>query len=136
MYDSPPAVPFWLSDRSFNLSCLLNKLNERPYDCRELAEERLLSYFGLSPRTVPLQEPLDIMFGKHLRDEHRAATIPPATKSSRGPHLPEINGGSVLLLPWLGPPPRNLGLALLLCLLVTGLALLPLHHLLLLLLGT
>ncbi|KAL0462272.1 UNVERIFIED_CONTAM: hypothetical protein Slati_0114800 [Sesamum latifolium] len=81
IYESPPAMQVSLADRSFNLCDLLNILNERPYDCRELTKERLLSHFGLSLRIVSLQESLDdIMFGKHLKDEHRDATTPPATR--------------------------------------------------------
>ncbi|KAL0442189.1 UNVERIFIED_CONTAM: hypothetical protein Sradi_0157800 [Sesamum radiatum] len=84
IYDSPPAVPFSLADRTSNLCAFLDKLNEKAYDCKELAEERLLSHFSLSPRAVPLQEPLnDIMFSKHLRDEHRATTTSPVTRSSK-----------------------------------------------------
>ncbi|KAL0301503.1 UNVERIFIED_CONTAM: hypothetical protein Sradi_6427100 [Sesamum radiatum] len=49
IYDSPPAVPFSLADRFSNLCAFLDKLNEKPYDCKELTEERLLSHFGLSP---------------------------------------------------------------------------------------
>ncbi|KAL0458489.1 UNVERIFIED_CONTAM: hypothetical protein Slati_0476100 [Sesamum latifolium] len=46
IYDSPPAVPFSLANRSFNLCGLLDKLNEKPYDYKELTEERLLSHFA------------------------------------------------------------------------------------------
>ncbi|KAL0405627.1 UNVERIFIED_CONTAM: hypothetical protein Slati_3876600 [Sesamum latifolium] len=85
IWESPPPVQISLADRSSNFCGLLDRLNERPYDCKELVDERLLSHFGLSPRGVPLREPLDdIMFSKYLRDEHRAALTPPATRSSRG----------------------------------------------------
>ncbi|KAL0427465.1 UNVERIFIED_CONTAM: hypothetical protein Slati_2921300 [Sesamum latifolium] len=85
IYESPPAVQVSLADRFFNFCGLLDKLNEWPYDCSELTEETLLSHFCLSPCIVPLQEPLDdIMFSKHLKDEHRDATTPPTTRSSKG----------------------------------------------------
>ncbi|KAL0433445.1 UNVERIFIED_CONTAM: hypothetical protein Slati_2678800 [Sesamum latifolium] len=85
IYESPPSMQVSLADRSSNFCRLLDRLNEKPYDCKELVDERLLSHFGLSPRVVPLREPLDdIMFSKYLRDEHRAALTHPATRSSRG----------------------------------------------------
>ncbi|KAL0446394.1 UNVERIFIED_CONTAM: hypothetical protein Slati_1767300 [Sesamum latifolium] len=137
IYDYPPAVPFSHADRSFNLCCLLDKLNERPYDCRVLTKERLLSHFGLSSRTVPLQEPLDdIMFGKHLGDEHRAATTLQLLGPQGGPHLPAIRGKNVLPLLCLGLLPRSRGLVLQPFLQAALPALLLLYLVLLLLLGT
>ncbi|KAL0430802.1 UNVERIFIED_CONTAM: hypothetical protein Sradi_0706200 [Sesamum radiatum] len=80
----PPAVQVSLADRFFSFCGLLDKLNERPYDYRELTEERLLSHFGLSPRIVPL---------KHLKYEHKDATTPPATRSSKGtPSSSDLRG--------------------------------------------
>ncbi|KAL0405836.1 UNVERIFIED_CONTAM: hypothetical protein Slati_3897500 [Sesamum latifolium] len=60
IYESLPAVQVFLVDRSFNLCGLLDKLNERPYDCRELTEERLQRHFDLRTWIVPLQEALGI----------------------------------------------------------------------------
>ncbi|KAL0355608.1 UNVERIFIED_CONTAM: hypothetical protein Sradi_4007700 [Sesamum radiatum] len=107
-------MPFSFAERSTNLRHLLERLNKMPYDCKDMTKDRLLSHFGLSPRVVPLREPLGItvvfittffiypwyvsylgslslfvyangiMFSKLLRDEHRAATTPPTAKSSCG----------------------------------------------------
>ncbi|KAL0411684.1 UNVERIFIED_CONTAM: hypothetical protein Slati_3758100 [Sesamum latifolium] len=49
-----------VGERDISLTSFINLLNERPYDCRAMIDERLLGHFGLSPRVEPLEEPLGI----------------------------------------------------------------------------
>ncbi|KAL0440525.1 UNVERIFIED_CONTAM: hypothetical protein Slati_2535500 [Sesamum latifolium] len=67
IYDSPPVVPFSFADRSFNLCDLLDRLNVKPYDCKDMTEERLLSHFSLSPRIVLLGVPLGFLFSLFMQ---------------------------------------------------------------------
>ncbi|KAL0416461.1 UNVERIFIED_CONTAM: hypothetical protein Slati_3478000 [Sesamum latifolium] len=46
--DPPPSIT--VGERDVSLSSFLTLLNERPYDCRALIDERLLGNFGLSPQ--------------------------------------------------------------------------------------
>ncbi|KAL0359470.1 UNVERIFIED_CONTAM: hypothetical protein Sangu_0796400 [Sesamum angustifolium] len=124
-----PALPFFLDDRSPNLRRLLERLNESPYDCKLMTEDRLLSHFGLRPRVEPLGNRwvslscfLNIIFSKLLREEHRAATTPPNTRSSGGFPPLEIRVGNALLQPNLGHSQKDRGQVLLRLLLLALLA--------------
>ncbi|KAL0331780.1 UNVERIFIED_CONTAM: hypothetical protein Sangu_1723500 [Sesamum angustifolium] len=62
--------------RGAALCSLLETLNEDPYDGHSLIDERLLRYFGLSPRVDLMGDNLgtsyyatNIMFGKLLRSQ-------------------------------------------------------------------
>ncbi|KAL2228474.1 UNVERIFIED_CONTAM: hypothetical protein Sindi_1827100 [Sesamum indicum] len=74
-------------ESSITLTSLLDILNNSPYDCRSLTNERLLDHFSLNPRVEPLEDSLEnIMFSKLIRDHtlgFRTGGIPPS-RSSRG----------------------------------------------------
>ncbi|KAK4394331.1 Taxoid 7-beta-hydroxylase [Sesamum angolense] len=70
-----------------------DKLNEKSYDCKELTEERLMSHFGLSPRVVPLQEPLAISYSANTLEMN--TRLPPLLQ------LPVVIAvGLVMILQW------------------------------------
>ncbi|KAL0462460.1 UNVERIFIED_CONTAM: hypothetical protein Slati_0133600 [Sesamum latifolium] len=58
--ETPPSLS--VRERDVSLTSFINLLNERPYDCRAMIDERLLGHFGLSPHVEPLDEPLGIAY--------------------------------------------------------------------------
>ncbi|KAL0455782.1 UNVERIFIED_CONTAM: hypothetical protein Slati_0917400 [Sesamum latifolium] len=99
-----------VEERDVPLTSFINLLNERPYDCRAMIDERLLGHFGLSPHVEPLDKSLaDIMFNKYFREfsekekeKERGGNTPPS-HSARGtfPAPPRERG---LCLPLGGTP--------------------------------
>ncbi|KAL0387622.1 UNVERIFIED_CONTAM: hypothetical protein Sradi_2644000 [Sesamum radiatum] len=85
--DAPPALPFSLDDRSPNLCCLLKRLNESPYDCKLMTEDKLLSHFKLSPRVEPLGGITSRgreLYGHLMLDSKREAASSGATDLLKG----------------------------------------------------
>ncbi|KAL0411955.1 UNVERIFIED_CONTAM: hypothetical protein Slati_3785200 [Sesamum latifolium] len=61
--EPPPSIV--VRERDASLLSFLILLNERPYDCRALIDERLLGHFSLSPQVEPLEEPLEYAAGEN-----------------------------------------------------------------------
>ncbi|KAL0438689.1 UNVERIFIED_CONTAM: hypothetical protein Slati_2351900 [Sesamum latifolium] len=122
--ETPPSVT--VGERDVSLSSFINLLNERPFVCRAMIDERLLGHFGLSPHVEPLDKPLaDIMFSKYFREfsdkerEKGGNTLPshstrgtPASSASRGKMPMSPLGGHLLKVLPRGPEPARRGLLL------------------------
>ncbi|KAL0345833.1 UNVERIFIED_CONTAM: hypothetical protein Sradi_4414600 [Sesamum radiatum] len=102
--EPPPSVA--VGERDASLSSFLELLNEIPYDCQALIDERLLGHFCLSPQVEPLEESgigADIMFSKYLPDY--AARERGAGTPSRSPRGTLASSGSKGQRP-MSPPTR------------------------------
>ncbi|KAL0411718.1 UNVERIFIED_CONTAM: hypothetical protein Slati_3761500 [Sesamum latifolium] len=111
--ETPPSLS--VRERDVSLTSFINLLNERPYDCRAMIDERLLGHFGLSPHVEPLDKSLvSVMFSKYLRElsekEKGGATPPshsgrgtPASSASKGKRPMSPSGGT----PSEGPAKRT-----------------------------
>ncbi|KAL0381887.1 UNVERIFIED_CONTAM: hypothetical protein Slati_4549000 [Sesamum latifolium] len=91
--ETPP--PLSVGERDAPLTSFLNMLNEHPYDCLALIDERLLGHFDLSPHVEPLDEPLaDIMFSKYFRElsdrERERGGNTPVSRSAKGTPPPAV----------------------------------------------
>ncbi|KAL0449052.1 UNVERIFIED_CONTAM: hypothetical protein Slati_1461600 [Sesamum latifolium] len=107
--ETPPSLT--VEERDIPLTSFINLLNERPYDCRAMIDERLLGHFGLSPHVEPLDESLaDIMFSKYFREfsekekeRERGGNTPPS-RSARGTSASSASKGKRSMSPSGGTP--------------------------------
>ncbi|KAL0406318.1 UNVERIFIED_CONTAM: hypothetical protein Slati_3945700 [Sesamum latifolium] len=72
-----------VEEREVPLTSFINLLNERPYDCRAMIDERLLGHFGLSPHVEPLDNKYFRECSEKEKEKEKGGNTPPS-HSARG----------------------------------------------------